>query len=535
MLKNINLKEISYPFLWTFLLIIIVFFLKRPDSILNAQFYAEDATIFFKGAVNGTFLDVVTTRYAGYYWTIHRLFAELFSFFNIIYQPLLYSLFAIITNSLILAFFATKYFRYILENDLQRILISLFLSLMYLESYEMINVFINTKWYMTIFLFFFLIADESIIKSNIKKIFFGVIVILIFWTQPQAFYLFPLFFIKYFISRERLFYFVIIGISLLHPLLIFINGGTPPSHLESGNLSYYGLLIGITIKSNLYFIYSSLISKYVLFFVCISIIIYIAIFRIAINVFSKYFLFAYFYIVGSILFTLLKKKEVTVALYNGAFSITPYYFLLVNTITLLIMLILIAKYFNRNTYTKFFGSIFIFILIIIDIKSFSTKQFENKNWIQNVYNASICKKLIINVNPTPWAVEYTNSESDYNIFSKMIIKSNNVIVENNSFDMHPFPDKNVDFSFYVPECINQINLKLYIKKLPIFVEESNINDIGSVKINLYKNKEFLYSKIVNTLKEEVLTIDSNGQYMITIDSNGPNTYDWFHIDVLNIK
>ena len=45
-------------------------------------------------------------------------------------------------------------------------LISLFLSLMYLESYEMINVFINTKWYMTIFLFFFLIADESIIKSN---------------------------------------------------------------------------------------------------------------------------------------------------------------------------------------------------------------------------------------------------------------------------------------------------------------------------------------------------------------------------------
>ena len=535
MLERIKLNEVSYPFIYSFIIVLIVFFLKRPDSILNAQFYAEDATIFFKDAVNGNFFTAISTKYAGYYWTIHRIFAELFSNFNIVYQPLLYSIFAIIVNSSILAFFATKYFRNILENDFKRILISLFLSLMYLDSYEMVNVFINTKWYMTIFLFFFLIADESIIKTKFKKIFFAGIVILIFWTQPQAFYLIPLFIIKCFMTKERLFYSVIILISIFHPIFIFISGDIPSSHLESGNLNYYGLLVGMTIKSNLYFIHTSLMNKFMSFFVVLSLIMYIIIYKIAKNVFSKFTLFSYFYIATSIIFTLVKKKEVTVALANGSLSITPYYFLLINTLTMLILLVIILKYFNYNVRTKIYGVTFLFIFAFVDFKAFYVDKFEDKNWIQGSYNSLICRKSIIKVNPTPWTVEYNNNESDYSVFLKMIIKSNNVIIENNSFDMHPFPDKNVDLSFYVPECINQINLKLYIKKLPIFVEESNINDIGSVKINLYKNKEFLYSKIVNTLKEEVLTIDSNGQYMITIDSNGPNTYDWFHIDVLNIK
>lgn len=537
MLRKINFnKEISYPFLWAFISIIVILLFKRPDSIFNAQFYAEDATIFFKDAVNGTFFNAITTKYAGYYWTIHRIFAEIFGFFNIVFQPLLYSLFALVINSLILAFFSTRYFRYILENDLQRISISIFLSIMYLDSYEMINVFINTKWYMTIFLFLFLMADESIINSRIKKIFFAGIVILIFWTQPQAFYLLPIFIMKFFISKERLFYFIVLGISIFHPILIFISGGMPSSHLESGNLSYFGLLIGVTLKSNLYFIFGSLMSKYLISFMIISIILYAIILKIGRNIFSRYFLFSYFYVVFTIIFTLVKKKEVTVALANNGLSITPYYFLLINTLTLLILLIIIFRTFNKNIYSKIVSCIFILLLFIFQMKNFHVKEFEDNNWIQNIYNASICRESVIKVNPTPWSVKYINPETDYELFFKSITKIENTTLENNSFSMHPFPDKKVSLSFFIPNCINNLKLKLAIRKLPMIVENIDINNFGSVKVNIYKDKEIIYSNVINTLAEnEIVNIKNTGYYTIEVDSNGPNTYDWFYIDVLTME
>lgn len=537
MFKDINHKKaISQPYLWAFFLLVLIFFFKRPESILNAQFYAEDATIFFKDAMNGTFLETISTRYAGYYWTIHRLFAGLFSFFNIGYQPLFYNLFALVTNSLILAFFATKYFRQIVDNDVHRIIISLLLSLMYLDSYEMVNVFINTKWYMTIFLFLFLVADENIITSKSQKIFFATIIILIFWTQPQAFYLLPLFIIKYFLCKEKIFYSIIIGLSIFHPILIFMNGGMPSSHLEGGTLSYYGVILGLTLKSNLYFLFGSFMSKSLVIFIILSIVLYMTIYKLSKDLLSKYFIFSYFYVAVSVIFTLIKKKEVTIALANHGLGITPYYFLLVNTLTLLVSLIIIRAYWNKNIYMKILSSIFMLLLLICNVRAFKVQEFEDKHWIKSAYNASICKKSIIQVNPSGWSFEYFNDDPDYELFSKMITKKENVTEENYSFSMHPFPEKNVNLSFTIPSCLSKIELKLYIKQLPLVVENSELNNIGSVKVSIYKFGEPIYSNIINTLtKNEIITFDKFGEYNIVVDANGSNTYDWFYIDVVNIK
>jgi hypothetical protein len=94
----------------------VVVIVRRPDAILNAQFWAEDNTLFFQQLTLG-FWAALRRLYAGFPYLDHRLIALLASELPLSRVPLAYNVIVIAITALMIATFSLPSFRHLVRND----------------------------------------------------------------------------------------------------------------------------------------------------------------------------------------------------------------------------------------------------------------------------------------------------------------------------------------------------------------------------------------------------------------------------------
>ena len=120
-------------------------FLRRPDALLNPQFWAEDGNLFFAEQFYGQAW--LFEPYAGYLTLIPRLVAKFADLFPVALAPLLYNLAALVLASGCCAWFALPCFRHLVRDDKLRILACLMIALMPAVGTILLNLS-NIQWYL---------------------------------------------------------------------------------------------------------------------------------------------------------------------------------------------------------------------------------------------------------------------------------------------------------------------------------------------------------------------------------------------------
>src|SRR5262245_24303691 len=64
-----------WRFIWVFLLILTILVMRRPDAVYNPQFWAEDATVFFKQAFETPAASTLVRPLGGYFHLVPRVVA----------------------------------------------------------------------------------------------------------------------------------------------------------------------------------------------------------------------------------------------------------------------------------------------------------------------------------------------------------------------------------------------------------------------------------------------------------------------------
>lgn len=128
--------------------VFLLLFARRPDALLNAQFWAEDGPVFFHAAlVDG--LRSFFEGYAGYIHVVPRLVALIALIFPFNLQPLVYNLASLLIAAGVLTLFAAPAYRYLVHSDIARIAIVLAAAIAPFGG-EVIGDITNIQWFLTI-------------------------------------------------------------------------------------------------------------------------------------------------------------------------------------------------------------------------------------------------------------------------------------------------------------------------------------------------------------------------------------------------
>jgi hypothetical protein len=115
-------------FFGTAALLFLLLFLRRPGALLNAQFWAEDGTLFLKEQLVYGFWRSALTPYSDYLNLIPRLTATLGSVVPAAWVPLAFNLVALLIAAICCSLFVLPAYRFILKSDSQRFVICLLMA-----------------------------------------------------------------------------------------------------------------------------------------------------------------------------------------------------------------------------------------------------------------------------------------------------------------------------------------------------------------------------------------------------------------------
>ncbi|MFN6436774.1 MAG: hypothetical protein RMY35_007675 [Nostoc sp. DedSLP01] len=133
---------------------------KRPDAILNPQFWAEDGTVFYAQAYNNGIINSLFSPYAGYLHAVPRLTAAFSMLFPLKFAPLIFNLIAIVIQILPVTFLISSRFSKLIPNINYRICLA-FLYLALPGCYEVHANITNTQWRVALLIFMGLIGQSS--------------------------------------------------------------------------------------------------------------------------------------------------------------------------------------------------------------------------------------------------------------------------------------------------------------------------------------------------------------------------------------
>lgn len=140
---------------WIILLVAVILFLRKPDAILNPQFWAEDSVVFFRDSITYG-LSSIWHPHAGYLHVVPRIVAWVGKFFPFAWIPSIYNL-----TSLILTVFVAGYILYSKRLDLpNKPLLALFIVLIPQTEYVIINL-TNIQWILCLLLILVLIQQRA--------------------------------------------------------------------------------------------------------------------------------------------------------------------------------------------------------------------------------------------------------------------------------------------------------------------------------------------------------------------------------------
>lgn len=188
-MKRILPKQFAwYHHLGLFVVTFLLLFSRRPDVLLNAQFWAEDGTYWFANAYNSGILTSLFSPHTGYFQTISRLTASIGQFLPLLFAPLFFNLVALIIKIVPVHLLFSRRFSDLLPSIYSRIL----LALIYIglpNSAEVFGNVTNAHWHLAIISFLIIIAKPAM--RVYEKVSDTCLLILAGLSGPFCLFVFP--------------------------------------------------------------------------------------------------------------------------------------------------------------------------------------------------------------------------------------------------------------------------------------------------------------------------------------------------------
>ena len=185
-------NQIASPKTFVLLLfgIFVLFILRKPDCLLNPQFWAEDGAVFFREQLLRGFPHALVTPYAGYFAPLQRLIAFLAVPFGIRNAPLCYGLMALFIDSTCCAMFFLPRYRQYISSDYLRLIVCLLAATAF-DSRELVGTMANSPWYLMV-AGVLLAADPLFMDSTRKRLLTLAIAFAIGLSAPILFVVLPI-------------------------------------------------------------------------------------------------------------------------------------------------------------------------------------------------------------------------------------------------------------------------------------------------------------------------------------------------------
>ena len=188
--------------LLAFVLGFFIIFLRRPDVLLNAQFWAEDGSVWYQSAYNHHFsMQTFFTPYAGYLGFFPRLVAVLSGLVGVEHAPLFFNGLALLVMSLPLLYLWSDRFDEFIPSKLFKLYLSLtYLTLPY--TAEIYGNITNSQWFLALLSFMILFMKDS--PRMYQKILDRAILAIACLSGPFSIFLCILVFVNYVFFKKRL-------------------------------------------------------------------------------------------------------------------------------------------------------------------------------------------------------------------------------------------------------------------------------------------------------------------------------------------
>lgn len=198
----------------SFLIAVFIIILRRPDAIINAQFWAEDGVVWFAKAYNeGGFKSLLEPQ-NGYFQSISKLAAWISLAFSLKFAPMIFNSFAIIIRALPIALLWSNRFSHIIPSAKLKLAISItYLCLPTIS--EVHSNITNAHWHLALYAFMIIISlPAKSIWSKINDIVFTLIAGL---SGPFSIILSPIIIIFWWLKRKTAspFFYILAFITLI--------------------------------------------------------------------------------------------------------------------------------------------------------------------------------------------------------------------------------------------------------------------------------------------------------------------------------
>jgi hypothetical protein len=129
--------------------ILIVLVLRRPDALLNPQFWAEDGSVYFSQAlISGP--ASVFSPHAGCLWILPRIVALAVTLLSILWAPFAFNLIALTAAAGCCALFSLPAYRHLVRSDWLRVGSCVLFAATVSAGGELIGTVTNMPWYLAL-------------------------------------------------------------------------------------------------------------------------------------------------------------------------------------------------------------------------------------------------------------------------------------------------------------------------------------------------------------------------------------------------
>jgi hypothetical protein len=388
--------------LFILFLCFIILFSREPDGFLNPQFWAEDATIFFKQ--NFTLgVEAIWQPYAGYLHLVPRLIAYISGFFPTLWIPALYNF-----SFIILTLFVINY---LLSSRIDLSFKPLLAIAIVLVPYngEILMSITYIQWLLAILIILFIIQEKP--NSNQQLLLDTIIITVTGLTGPFILLFLPLFVFRFIYICRSYYSIYIFCIALL---LCFIQGyfifqteNINNSENSSYSLEILGQILAMRFSGALFFgEYISLaINYYLLLFISIIILFGLLILGIF-NINNRQLPILIFLISGIIVIvsTLYKFRYDLDPLIQFDYGTRYVYILHLFTIWSLILLL------NSNGFIKYISALLLLIFLLSTFTHFQATPLTNYHWEKYYKHIEQGDAVKVPINPN-WSLCFNNCQN----------------------------------------------------------------------------------------------------------------------------
>jgi hypothetical protein len=230
-----------YVLVFAAALIIIV--LRRPDAILNPQFWAEDGAVFYADTYHKGIMIPLLSPHGGYLDVFPRLVAAFSQFFPLSWAPLLFNFLGLTVKALPVVWILSSRFRELIPDVKTRLFLA-FLYLIIPNSWEVDAGSLHGKIYLSLLAFMVLCSSaDGRLKASVID---TGILLLSGLSGPFCFILAPVSALFWFFRRNRRSFalFAVLCLCALIQAIVFLSAASsrPPRNLGASPYLFFKIL-----------------------------------------------------------------------------------------------------------------------------------------------------------------------------------------------------------------------------------------------------------------------------------------------------